>query len=412
VTSPTGVSAFGAGGTPSAGRVAAALRDVADDPSVQLGEATVAQLCERLREAAAFLGDLPLTDAPADKPEAFRYLLSLLNYTVDAVVFHSDPLEPMFSPPHRNHQVDWGAASPDGVYRRTAIRADLAYRVWGRLGNADYFTLDFRTTGPPFTILRDDIETGDDGSFEAFLGGERREVNWWPLTDGTTGLLVREFFTDWLAAEKSQLRIECLDGAIAPRAEHRAARVAAEFDAIGDWIRDGGVKWWAERSRLAGEKVRNGFQPEMARTETKLPVYTYGLWDLRPDEALLIELPDPQARFWGLQLASSLWHTLDYANRLTTFNCGQAVADADGVFRFVLAHEDPGVRSWLDTTGLERGIMILRHHRAQQLEVPRTRVVPHADVAELLPDAERVDGRQRLAQIAERREGVSRMVCD
>jgi hypothetical protein len=318
----------------------------------------------------------------------------------------------MFSAPHRNHQVDWGAASPDGVYRRTAIRSDLAYRAWGRLGNADYFTLDFRTTGAPFTILRDDIVTGGDGSFEVFLGGEERDVNWWPLTDGTSGLLVREFFTDWLAAEKSHLRIECLDGAIAPRVEHSAARVAAEFDSVGDWICDGGVKWWAERSRLAGEGVPNGFRSEMARTATKLPVYTYGLWDLRPDEALLVELPDPQARYWGLQLASSLWHTLDYANRLTTFNCGQAAADADGVFRFVLAHEDPGIRNWLDTTGLERGIMILRYHRAEQLEVPRTTVVRLAEVAGLLPDAERVGGRQRLAQIAERREGISRMLCD
>ena len=82
------------------------------------------------------------------------------------------------------------------------------------------------------------------------------------------------------------------------------------------------------------------------------------------------------------------------------------------MFRFVLAHEDPQVRNWLDTTGLERGIMILRYHGADQLQVPGTRVVPLAEVAELLPAVERVDGRQRLAQIAERREGISRMICD
>ncbi len=406
------VSAFGAAGTPSASRVAAALRHVADDPLVELGPQTVEQICDRLREAAAFLADLPLTDSRADRPASFRYLLEMLAYAVDAVVFHTDPLEPMFSSPHRNYLVDWGAASPDGVYRRVAIRHDLAYRVHGRLGNADYFALDFRTTGRPFTILRDDIVADEDGTFEVFLGGVQQGRNWWPLTEGTTGLLVREFFTDWLKAEKSHLRIDCLDGAIAPRVEHGAARVAAEFDSIGDWILDAGVKFWAERSREAVDEVSNAFRPAVARTETKLPIYTHGLWDLRPDEALLIELPEPKARFWGLQLATSLWSTLDYANRLTTFNCGQSQPDADRVFRFVLAHEDPGVRNWLDTTGLERGVLILRYHRAEQLQVPSTKVVKLADVADLLPEAERVSRAERLVQIAERREGISRMVCD
>src|SRR5207244_863261 len=101
------------------------------DESATLGEETVERLCDRLREAARTLAELPLTDSPTDRPESYRYLLTLLAYTVDAVVLHADPLEPMFSAPHRNHLVDWGAASPDGVYRRAAIRHDRAYRVSG-----------------------------------------------------------------------------------------------------------------------------------------------------------------------------------------------------------------------------------------------------------------------------------------
>ena len=62
----TGVSAFGAGGVPSAARVSAALRDMAADPAVDLGGATVEHLCDRLRAAATFLGDLDLIDGVAD----------------------------------------------------------------------------------------------------------------------------------------------------------------------------------------------------------------------------------------------------------------------------------------------------------------------------------------------------------
>ena len=390
---------------PSASLVAEALRRVEDDPNVALGEGTVARFCDRLREAAKTLADLPLTEGPADRPESYRYLLGLVAYAVDATVLHADPLEPMFSAPHRNHLVDWGAASPDGVYRRAAIGDDLAYRIHGRLGNADYLALDYRTSPQPFTIERDEIVTGDDGSFELYLGGAPRDGNWWPSPAGTSGLLSREFFTDWVRAERSLLRIECLEGGVASRPEHSPARVAAAFDAIGDWILDGGVRFWAERSNRA---LLNAFSPDVARAETKLPVYTHGLWDLAPDEALVVELPDPEARYWGLQLASSLWHTLDYANRLTTFNCRQAHRDHDGVFRFVLAHEDPGVHNWLDTTGLARGVLILRAYRAQQLQIPTTRVVRFAE----LPAMRACSREERRAQLAARREGVARMVCD
>ena len=405
-------SAFGPGGAPSTARVSAALRQVSEDATIALGPQTVERMGERLREAAELLTDLALMSEPPDRAESFRYLLTLLAYTVDSVVLATDPLEPMFSAPHRNHLVDWGAASPDGVYRRASIRHDRSYRVSGRLGNADYFTIDFRTSPHPVAIGRDEITAADDGTFELFLGGGPRERNWWPLPEGTSGLLVREFFADWLHAERSHLRIECLDGGIAPRPEHNPARVAAEFNAVADWIVDGGVRFWVERSQHAMDEARNAFRPEVARTETKLPVYTHGLWDLAADETLLIELPDPRARYWGFQLASSLWHTLDYANRLTTFNCRQSHCDDDGVFRFVVAHADPGVHNWLDTTGLRRGILILRYHTATQLHVPVTRVVPFDEVGALVAGTRTCTPDERRAQIAERREGVARLVCD
>ena len=395
---------------PSTAQVARALRGVEHDPATTIGEGTVEHFCDRLREAARYLADLQLTDGPNDGPEAFRYLLTLLPYAVNAVYFHNDPSEPMFAPASPVHLLDWGAASPDGVYRRTAISAEHAYRVTGRFGNADYLTIDYRTSPQAFTIDHEEVSKGPGGSFELFLGGERRDHNWWPIPEGTSGLLVREFFTDWQKAAKSMLRIECLDGRRGPGPEHSATRVKAAFDAIGDWILEGGIRYWAERSTQ--EPARNAFRAEVARSETKLPVYTHGLWDLGPDEALLIELPDPEARFWGLQLASSLWHTLDFANRLTTINPGQAALDDDGVFRLVLAHEDPGIRNWLDTTGLQRGILILRYHAARALRIPATRVVPFDAVGELLPHAEPCSLSQRRAQISACRDGVAHMVCD
>ena len=332
-------------------------------------------------------------------------------YAVDAALLNAGPLEPMFSQPYRSHLLDWGAASPDSVYRRAMVRDDHAYRVSGRIGNARYLSMDFRQSSPAQTISRDELPSDADGNFEIFIGGPERKNDWWPMFPGTTGILVRELFDDWLSAEKSRLRIECLTGDLAPRPEHRSNRVAAEFDLVGDWILEGAIRYWTKASGRLAENP-NAFGSNASRSGTKLPDVHSGWWDLGPDDALLIELPDPDAEFWGLQLASSLWHTLDYANRLTTINGAQADRDADGVFRMVLSAADPGIHNWLDTTGLRCGVLILRVAGAAATVPPRTTVLEVSDVSARLPGAKTCRAGERHTQIADRREGVSRMLCD
>jgi hypothetical protein len=388
------------------------LREVQAVPETVLDERTVDMLCSRLQETARLLSEFALTTDPIDRAESFRYLLMMTAYAIDAGLLNADPLEPMFSQPYRLHLLDWGGASPDSVYRRAMVRDDRSYRVHGRLGNAKYLSIDFRQSSPPCTITRDELDVGPNGSFEIFLGGAAREESWWPLSNGTTGVVVREFFDDWLAAQRSLLRIDCLDGEVAPRPEHNAARVAAEFDVVGDWLLEGAVRYWIERSTPLAADAKNGFLPDLYRGDTKLPVTNFGWWELAPDEALIVEMRDPEAEFWGLHLVTSLWHTLDYANRLTTHNLAQAHRDDDGVFRFVVSAEDPGVFNWLDTMGLERGVIILRFVRAANAVPPQASVAKLSEVAHKLPGIRRCTPDERRAQLAERREGVAHMICD
>ncbi|HMK12419.1 MAG TPA: hypothetical protein VK461_12595, partial [Acidimicrobiales bacterium] len=398
---------------PSSALIDRLLREVTDDPDLVLGERTIETYCEHLRESARLLADCSLTTNRIDRIESFHYLLLMTAYAVEAAITNHDPLEPMWCAPSQFHLLDWGGASPDGVYRRAMVRDDHAYRVWGAVGNASYFSMDFRLSRPMVTIMTADLDLDAGGNFEIFIGGSPRDRQWWPLHPGTTGLTTREFFDDWIAARRSRLRIECLDGDLmAPRPEHNAARVAAEFDAVSDWILEGGIRFWITQSLALEQGSPNRFQPELARTDTKLPVVTTALWRLAPDEALIIELPDPEADFWGYQLASSLWHTLDYANRITSLNHAQLQPDPDGLFRVVLAHRDPGVANWLDTTGLERGVLILRFCGAKAATVPKTRLVRLPDIGSDLPGVARFGTEARRAQIAERREGVAHMVCD
>jgi len=397
---------------PSSALIEKALREIIDEPGAVLDEHTVEVFCEKVRESARLLSEFPLTANPIDRAESFRYLLTMVAYAVDAALLNADPLEPMFSQPYRLHLLDWGGASPDSVYRRAMVRDDRAYRVHGRLGNAKYLSIDFRQGSPARTLLRADLDAGADGSFEIFLGGSPRDAHWWPLSEGTSGLVVREFFDDWPAAERSRLRIDCLDAERAPRPEHNARRVAAEFDLIGDWVLEGAIRYWIDQSTPLARDTKNAFLKDLLRADTKLPVTTFGWWELRPHEALIVELRDPEADFWGLHLVTSLWHTLDYANRITTFNLAQAHRDPDGRFRFVVSAEDPGVVNWLDTMGLERGVIILRFCGARSAVPPDARVVELSEVEAALPAAKRCTPEERRAQIADRREGVAHMLLD
>jgi hypothetical protein len=410
MSEPPSISPF-ARRWPSAALIEKQLRALPDGPDVTLGEQTVDVYCGRIRESARLLSELELTAHPVDRAESYRYLLTMTAYAVDAALLNSDPLEPMFCQPYRVHLLDWGAASPDGVYRRAMVRDDLAYRVYGRHGNARYLSLEFRQSSPSCWISREELPCDADGNFEIFIGGPKRDKDWWPMAPGTTGILVREFFDDWLSANKSRLRIDCLDGAPAPRPEHRSNRVAAEFDLIGDWILEAAIRSWINESQGLA-KTPNAFNPDMYRRGTKLPDVYNGWWDLAPEDALLIELPDPGAEFWALQLATSLWHTLDYANRLTTINQSQAHRDPDGVYRLVLSATDPGVHNWLDTTGLQNGVLIMRIAGAAVTRPPPTTLLKVSDLLARLPKTRTCTPDERRQQIAQRREGVSRMVCD
>ncbi|HEY6532318.1 MAG TPA: DUF1214 domain-containing protein [Acidimicrobiales bacterium] len=405
-------SSFGPTGVPSSADIGARLRAMAADSDVVLDQHVVDHFCDQIRQAAVMLSDLDLTAKGHDRTASYHYLLAMVMYSIDAAVLGDEPLQPMWSAPYQIHRVDWGAANPDAVYRRTWISEDLAYRVHGQLGNADCFLLEFRRSKPSVLFNREDLGAAPDGTFELFVGGPERDSNWTPMPSGAVGLSVREFFNDWMGARRSRLRIDCLDGRLAPRPDASPARVADAFDLSADWVLGGAIEFWIRQSRKVAEAHPNAFVPELARAETPLPVVTHAWWDLDDDEALVIEFDDPQAQYWGIQLATSLWSTLEYANRMTSLNRTQAHQDDDGKYRLVLSHRDPGVHNWLDTTGLHCGIPILRQYRANDRQIPTTRVVKVDDVPTVLAGTRLSTPSERHALIAERRDGVARLVSD
>jgi hypothetical protein len=127
------------------------------------------------------------------------------------------------------------------------------------------------------------------------------------------------------------------------------------------------------------------------------------LYEIQPDEALILERPLVAARYWGIQLG--VWmQTTDYSQRQSSIIGAQARLDSDGWFRAVMALHDPGVPNWLDPAGVPIGVVLLRWYKVADCIVPTATRVKLAGVRRHLPgDTPVVAEQQRRAQLEARR---------
>lgn len=106
--------------------------------------------------------------------------------------------------------------------------------------------------------------------------------------------------------------------------------------------------------------------------------------------------------------------SLDYANHFGSLNGHQLTRDSDGHIRLVIAHSDPGVANWVETTGLAEGFMAPRWAYSEtpaQEQWPSitATVVPFDQIREALPvETAFATPEQRLRQLAIRRRQVYR----
>jgi hypothetical protein len=122
----------------------------------------------------------------------------------------------------------------------------------------------------------------------------------------------------------------------------------------------------------------------------------------------VFELP----AYMGFHLSNVWGESHDFANHVSSLNGTQAVRDDDGHYRYVIAHRDPGVPNWLDTTGLREGFMAMRWTYPQptdRLPSVTVRKVSFSELGDHLPaSTPRVSLEDRREQVRVRQEHVQR----
>lgn len=294
------------------------------------------------------------------------------------------------------------------------------------------------------------IEVEPDGRFEILLAPEkpaehsgnfistRKESSVPDPTDpDSTGpryanhISGRQLFNDWENEEAIHLEIRRVDTPDAP-APYTPEQAAAELRRCGEIVRGQMHFWNAFWTILMGtyghreggipgvEFPRNAFNQINAASGAtgggmSTNLYAGGVFELEPGEALVVEneirIP---AQYVGFQLGNLWGESIEYASALGSLNGRQCEIDPDGVIRLVIAHEDPGVPNWLDTTGHREGFMTPRWAYSELPEsdqwprIRATKVALDEVRKHLHPSTREVSAEERAAQIEIRERHVHR----
>lgn len=365
--------------------------------------------CDRLAAVGRRLAgaDFPADDV--DRADGVAHVAEQALCWIGWSVFHADPRRPAFE--RQNDLItQWGGPNADNVYRHARVERGRRYRIRGRMHSCDEFVLAVRagfmhleTWGTLFEITATDLGLGPGDEID-LLVGEGGPV---PLPEGALSVSIREYYFDWQEAEPATFTIECLDpDADAPGGRTDGTTVARRLDEAVRGV-EVSVDYWNTylRDHQAAHPA-NSFAPTFGLAKG-LDAARYGFcfWDLGPDDALVVEVPRPAARYWSFQLYEMAWFELvDVTERQSSLNHAQLAVDADDRVRVVVSHRDPGVANWLDAAGRRTGLCSFRCFWAEDAPTPTARVVPVTDVASALPEGTVACGPdERLAALRARR---------
>jgi hypothetical protein len=367
-------------------------------------------LLDRLRGAADVVQSDPANRNGIDLATGMRHLLVLLTAGIDEVLrFDPDPVL-CVQPTSTDDLVTWGMECPDCIYTRAVLGGGESYRLFGNRGTARYVGLQtMNGIAATANELVDELEVDDDGNFEVVLSAQERAGNWMRIDGDHPTLTVRHFFYDWDSEVASSLRIERLGDAVPASGSSvdREVAVSRQLVALGDFVQDNLAFFLS----FGAAAPSNGFLPPIDRSDMgaaaeNRPVI--GRWELRPDEALIVEVEPPEGIYWSFSIGNPWWETIHYGRHQSSLNASQAAVDSDGMVRVVLCERDPGVANWLDTAGHSNGPIILRCVRTKTAPIPTTRIVPFEEIATKLPsDTSRVTAEERSSVLAARRRAVT-----
>jgi hypothetical protein len=369
--------------------------------------------------APKMLAELPprLRHDPQVQQEIGRLMLeALAARTLDTISADGD--HPVFLPA-LNETLNVFQPNADTTYKIAYITPGGSYRLRGdagslrltKLGQFGPSPVDIGGTGSP-ALAYDDIgalHRDAQGRFDVILSPTRPagyQGDWWPLDPHAMSLMLRQVAYDWPHERDPTISIERLDAPV-ERPRPSATELEARLRRLATITANTALMFvdHVEGLRRAGyiNKLKVFDVSHMGGLVGQF--YYEGAYDLKPDEALIVEAKVPEkCTYSSIILTNDIYETTDWYNNESSLNGSQVRVDTDGVLRIVVSANDPGVPNWLDTAGYSSGAVQGRWTGCATTPVPSVRKVKVADIRQALPlDTPVVTAAERDRLIRDRR---------
>ncbi len=325
-----------------------------------------------------------------------------------------------------------GLDNPDTLYYYANLADGAEYEVEGVRGTtAD---LSFQVLSGNYTADEqgrsraafDDraLEIGPDGRYSFRMGPPRPDhggdddegdADYVVLAPGSSMIAVREVYSDWdteRAGWATLRRIDAEGTAPEPPTVEGQERFYAKLaEALTGRLQT----WRAFPAWFFGDQPRNTLgEPRRTPGGLTTQFSSAGIFELGPDEAMIISVPVAGVPYQGFQLGSMWYASLEYVHHQTSLTADQAHVTSDGLIHLVVSERDPGLANWVETLGRREGIMQFRWQRVDAPITPElgptVEVVPFERLADEVPGYEelRVTPEQWRERIAARQDAFAR----
>ena len=341
-------------------------------------------LAEAIAEAESLVAAAPFISSEADLLEGLQYLAGCVAACTH-VAFDYDRDHP-FLHSGTGPFTKMGLDNPDTMYFGTRVQPDHEYVVTGRRGTTT--DVSFQLLGGEYTdenvpdseTAFDDrrLDIAEDGTFE------------WRFTPKVPSqLVIREVYNDW-SAQRGTFAIARTDTAGTAPPPLTRETIEKRYAVAGKQLVQR-VKTWLQFPQWFYDDlpVNTLVGPRLTPGGLATQYSAVGHFDLAPDEAMVITVPVSDAPYFGFQLGSLWYISLDYINHQTSLNGTQAQADPDGKIRIVVSDANPGVTNWCETLDHRRGYLQFRWQRVSREltaeDGPTAEIVGVDQVASVLP---------------------------
>ena len=130
-----------------------------------------------------------------------------------------------------------------------------------------------------------------------------------------------------------------------------------EGESVTRTLKAATAEWIQRPNGISFDSEADGLASLFATPDNQ---YVGGWYKLAEDEALVMTGRAPKCRYCGVQLWSRWLESLEFLYRPVCLNHSQMKLEADGSFRIMVAHRDPGSPNWLDTSGHREGGVVFR----------------------------------------------------